>query len=84
MEENRCGYQAGQEAARGADLNHPAMDHGASTLEAPMLNQLKRHEVQVPVMRRAPPPTGGGNTDDIEAAAYSEASFWCKFQKGRA
>jgi len=47
MEENRCGFRRGQDAARGAELSLTSMDHRASNTEAPMLTQLKRHEVQV-------------------------------------
>ena len=47
MEKNRRRISEGREAVRGRELRSPVVDDGASAMEAPMITQLKRHEIQI-------------------------------------
>ena len=47
MEKSRRRISEGREAVRDRELKPPLMDDGASTMEAPMITQLKRHEIQI-------------------------------------
>lgn len=47
MEENRRRISEDRRAVRSCELRPPVVDDGASAMEAPMITQLKRHEIQI-------------------------------------